>query len=198
MMDATALISAIVGESLHVKSKFFSENSARLAAAAETIAGGLRHGGKVLLFGNGGSAADAQHIATEMVGRFAAERAPLPAISLCTDTSLLTALANDYGVESMFSRQILALGRPGDIAIAISTSGNSKNVLEGLDAARKQNIYTIGLSGETGGQMRNRVDILFCVPSRSTARIQEAHIMIGHVVCDLIERMMFPESDFQD
>jgi len=187
------IIRDLVADSLRVKTQFFDANADKLVEVAAGISRNFTNGGKMLLFGNGGSAADAQHIATELVGRFVAERAPLPAMSLSTDTSLLTAVSNDCGFESIFARQILALGRAGDTAIAISTSGNSPNVIRGIQTARSQGLFIIGLSGETGGQMNGMVDVLFCVPSRNTPRIQEAHIMIGHIICELVERQMFPD-----
>jgi D-sedoheptulose 7-phosphate isomerase len=155
-------------------------------------------GRKILLFGNGGSAADAQHIAAEFVGRFLPDRLPLPAISLATDTSVLTALGNDYGYNAVFSRQIQALGNPEDIAIAISTSGNSPSILEALDVARAKRLFTIGFTGEDGGKMIGRSDVLFRVPSRMTPRIQETHLTLGHVLCELIDRELFPEAYPQD
>jgi D-sedoheptulose 7-phosphate isomerase len=150
------------------------------------------------LFGNGGSAADAQHIAAEFVGRFIPDRVPLPALSLATDTSALTALGNDYGYNTVFSRQVEALGNAGDVAIGISTSGNSPNVLEAVDAARKKGLFTIGFTGSDGGKMKGRTDVLFCVPTRMTPRIQETHITLGHVLCELIDRELFPDAYPQD
>ena len=193
MKDAAQLIDHFVAESLHVKSHFFEENKDRIAHVAETIGHGLRNGRKVLLFGNGGSAADAQHLAAEFVGRFGSDRSPLAAISLSTDTSVLTALGNDYGYDKVFSRQIAALGHAGDIAIAISTSGNSPSVIEAADMARSKGLFTVGFTGETGGKMKDRVEVLFRVPSRKTPRIQETHILLGHILCELIDRELFPE-----
>jgi len=155
--------------------------------AGERMAERLRGGGRLLVFGNGGSAAQAQHIASELVGRFQCDRRPLPAIALTTDTSALTSIGNDYGFEEIFARQIRALGRPGDVALAISTSGESPNVLRALDAARERQMHTIGLTGRTGGKLRERVDLCLCVPSDSTPRIQEAHLVISHILCHLIE-----------
>ena len=154
----------------------------------------MRDGAKVLFFGNGGSAADAQHLAAEFVGRFIPDRAALPAISLTTDSSVLTAIGNDYGYDHVFSRQIEALANDGDVAIAISTSGNSPNILLGIDAARERGLYTLGLTGESGGKMLDRVDVLFRVPSCITPRIQETHILLGHILCELIDRSLFPEA----
>ena len=147
----------------------------------------LRHGGKLLLFGNGGSAADAQHIAAELVVRYKANRAAISAIALTTDTSTLTACANDLGFDQLFARQIEALGRPGDVAIGISTSGKSPNVLNGLRQARSRGIRTIGLCGGNGGHMGPLCDVLIVVPSTVTARIQEMHITIGHMLCVAVE-----------
>jgi D-sedoheptulose 7-phosphate isomerase len=155
--------------------------------ACELLAERIRSGGCVMAFGNGGSAAQAQHIASELVGRFQHDRRPLAAIALTTDTSALTSVGNDYGFEEIFARQVRALARPGDVVLAISTSGNSANVLRALDAAREKNVSTIGLTGRDGGRMRERVDLCLCVPSDSTPRIQEAHLVISHILCLLIE-----------
>ncbi len=165
-----------------------------IVQATEAIWGCFRRGGKILLFGNGGSAADAQHIAAEFVGRFIRERIPLPAIALTTDTSILTAIANDYGFEQVFARQVEALGKPGDVAIAISTSGNSPNVLEGVRAANAQGLTSVGLAGGDGGRLAGIVDVSIVVPSTNTARIQECHITIGHLFCEIVERLLFAES----
>src|SRR5262249_12147396 len=156
MKNATELIDGFVAESLRVKAQFFQENKKRIVQTAEIIAHGLRGDRKVLLCGNGGSAADAQHLAAEMVGRFGPDRAALSAISLSTDTSILTAVGNDYGYEKVFSRQIEALGQPGDTAIGISTSGKSPSVLEALDVARNKGLFTVGFTGETGGKKKGR------------------------------------------
>jgi len=198
MKDSKRLIEHFVAESVRVKSEFFQNNATLIAETAEKMAQALKEGRKVLLFGNGGSAADAQHIAAEFVGRFIPDRIPVPALSLATDSSALTALGNDYGYETVFSRQIQALGNAGDIAIGISTSGNSPNVLKALDVARSKSLLTIGFTGEDGGKMNGRADILFRVPSRMTPRIQETHITLGHVLCELIDRDMFPEAYPQD
>ena len=153
---------------LRIKAQFFQENKEKIGRTAETIAQGLRNGRKLLFFGNGGSAADSQHLAAEMVGRLGPDRAPLAAIALSTDTSILTAVGNDYGYEKVFARQIEALGHPGDTAIAISTSGNSPSILEALHVARNKGLFTIGFTGETGGKMLDRAEVLFRVPSRVT------------------------------
>jgi D-sedoheptulose 7-phosphate isomerase len=177
-----------------VKTAFFKTNAEKIAQAASSLSEAFRQGRKVLLFGNGGSAADAQHIAAEFVGRFVPDRRPLPAISLATDTSALTALGNDYGYNVVFSRQVEALGVSGDVAIGISTSGNSPNVLEALDAARAKGLLTIGFAGQTGGKMNDHADILFCVPSTATPRIQETHLTLAHILCELVDRELFPEA----
>ena len=158
-----------------------------LEAMALAMTATLRCGGKILWCGNGGSAADAQHLAAEMVGRFRRERRPLPAIALTTDTSILTALANDYGFESVFSRQVEALGNPGDLLVGISTSGNSRNVIAALQAARSHGLATVAFTGAGGGNFAALADLFFAVASIDTARIQEAHILAGHMLCDWIE-----------
>jgi len=149
--------------------------------------------GKILIFGNGGSAADAQHLAAELVNRFKKERAPMPAIALTTDTSILTAIANDYDFSEVFSKQILALGKKGDIALGISTSGKSSNVIEALKVAKKLGLYTIGLSGGDGGLMRDFCDYLILVPSRETPRIQEGHLLFLHIFSELLEELIFQD-----
>ena len=153
----------------------------------EACATSVRSGGKILFFGNGGSAADAQHLATELSVRYVKNRAPIPALALTTDTSALTAIGNDLGFDALFARQVEALGRPGDVAIGISTSGTSANILNGLKAARDKKLVTIGLSGRDGGKMAPLCDILLVVPSHTTARIQEMHIMLGQMLCGAIE-----------
>ena len=159
----------------------------RIVDAATLITECLRRGGKLLFFGNGGSAADAQHLAAEFVGRFQIERQPFPAIALTTDSSILTAVGNDYGFDQIFTRQVKALGRPGDVAIGISTSGNSPNVTGAIKQAAKQDLKTIGLSGKDGGSLANCVDISITVASTNAARVQECHITIGHILCELVE-----------
>lgn len=152
--------------------------------AAETVAGG----GKLLFFGNGGSAADAQHLAAELTGRYARDRAPIAALALTTDSSALTAIGNDYGFEALFERQLRALGRPGDLAIGISTSGRSPNVVRGLRAARELGLSAAAFAGNDGGLLQEVADPLLIVPSASTARIQEMHILLGHMLCAALER----------
>lgn len=151
----------------------------------------LAAGGKLLLFGNGGSAADAQHIAAELVGRFKRERKGLPAIALTVNTSTLTAIANDYDFESVFARQVEALGSPGDLAIALSTTGNSPNVLRGIEAANSAGLITIGLTGRTGGGLRSRVRYGLHVPSDNAPCVQEAHMLVGHLLCEYVEESIF-------
>ena len=198
MKSSTDLIEKLAADSVRVKTAFFKDNAPQIAKAATSVAAAFRQGRKVLLFGNGGSAADAQHIAAEFVGRFIPDRRPLPAISLATDTSALTALGNDYGYNTVFSRQVEALGVSGDVAIGISTSGNSPNVIEALDAARAKGLLTIGFTGEGGGKMPGHADILFCVPSRVIPRIQEAHLTLSHILCELVDRELFPEAWAKD
>ena len=156
--------------------------------ASDLIARAFTSGNKLMLCGNGGSAADCQHIAAEMTGRFIKDRMPLPAIALTTDTSALTCIANDYSFEDIFARQIGALGRSEDVLIAISTSGNSGNVIQAMHVAKEIGIKVIALSGRDGGQMKSLADLLILVPSKTTARIQEAHIFIGHMICGLVEK----------
>jgi len=165
-----------------------------IAHIAERCIESLNAGNKVLFAGNGGSAADCQHLAAELVGRFAYDRPGLPAIALTTDTSILTAVGNDYGFEQIFARQVQALGRPGDVLIGYSTSGNSANIIAAFDMANQLNITTVGMTGNKRGQMCDRSDYLVEVPSSVTARIQEAHIAIGHIICDLIEQTIFPKD----
>ena len=184
---ASARVAAALKDGAELRMKISRENGQIIVKAAMLIARCLQSGNKLLLFGNGGSAADAQHLAAEFVGRFVRERAGLPAIALTTDSSILTAVGNDYGFEQVFARQIQALGRPGDVAVAISTSGNSANVLEGVKEARKRNLKTIGLTGKDGGALAQQADVAITIPSTSTARIQECHIAIGHLFCELVD-----------
>jgi D-sedoheptulose 7-phosphate isomerase len=163
--------------------------------AAHLMIAALRKKKKILIFGNGGSAADSQHIAAELIGRFTKNRKALPAIALTTDTSILTSLANDFGFEHVFARQIEGLGNPGDVALALSTSGNSANVIAAVKQARKQNITTIALTGRNRGKLANLADLTLNVASDSTARIQECHITIAHILCEIIEKHLFPAND---
>lgn len=162
-----------------------------IAKVSELLVNSLEQGNKALLLGNGGSAADAQHIAAEFVGRFAFDRGPLAAIALSVNTSCITAIGNDYDFDLIFSRQIKALGRPGDVALGISTSGNSRNVIRAMSAARDMGLHTVGLTGSAGGTLKRNVDLCICVPSDETPRIQECHILIGHIISELVEETMF-------
>jgi D-sedoheptulose 7-phosphate isomerase len=190
--DTEAAIRELFRESAQVREVFLAEQTAALARAVDVVASSLDGGHKVLLFGNGGSAADAQHIAAELVGRFIGERRPLPAIALTTDTSALTAIANDYGYDQVFARQVVALGRAGDVAIALSTSGKSPSVLRAVEAARSLGMPTIGLTGGDGGALAGMVEVSLRVSASTlSCRIQETHILIGHVLCELVERRMF-------
>lgn len=171
-----------------------SEVVSNIATVSALLVDAFDQGNKVILFGNGGSAADAQHIAAEFVGRFAFDRPALPALALSVNTSCVTAIGNDYGFDLVFSRQIEALARPGDLAIGISTSGNSANVLQGLVTARKIGLATVALTGCAGGKLRNAVDYCICAPSNETPRIQECHILIGHIISELVEETIFHEQ----
>lgn len=161
-----------------------------VSSAVDMIYSSLSAGGQLLIAGNGGSAADAQHIAAELTGRFFRERQPFRAIALHANTSALTAVANDYGFETVFARELTAHARPGDVLLAISTSGNSQNILRAIKAARQCKVVVIGLTGESGGQMRTACDLCLCVPSTSTPRIQEMHITIGHTICEVLEERL--------
>lgn len=167
---------------------------AEIEAVAELIVKTYRSGGKVLIAGNGGSAADSQHIAAELVSRFSMERSALPAMALTTDTSIMTAISNDYGYDSLFSRQLEASARPGDVFLAISTSGNSPNILRALASARELGVISVGMTGATGGQMAALCGHCLRVPATATPRIQEAHATIGHILCASTERAMFADD----
>jgi D-sedoheptulose 7-phosphate isomerase len=180
-------IDDVVGESLDVKRRFFTDHADRLVALADRIAARVRNGGQVLVFGNGGSAADAQHFAGELVGRFTKEGPPIPALALTTDSSIMTAVGNDYGYEHIFKRQMEAHGRPTDVAVGISTSGNSKNVLEAMQVAKSRGLLTVAMTGEGGGKLGALVDELYAAPSKSTPRIQEVHHLMNHILCELLE-----------
>ena len=186
----------LIDASIATKQSLLSSPDVALTVAkvSQILVNGLMQGNKVLLFGNGGSAADAQHIAAELVGRFAFDRPALPALALSVNSSCVTAIGNDYGFDRVFSRQLEALARPGDIAIGISTSGNSPNVLHAMLAGKKMGLHTIALTGHNGGKLRNSVDHCICVPSSETPRIQECHILIGHIISELVEREIFHEE----
>jgi len=183
-----------VAESISLKQRVAAEQGDAVVAAARRLAEVLQAGGKILLFGNGGSAADAQHLAAEFVNRFQVERPPLAALALTTDTSILTAVGNDYDFLQIFAKQVRALGRPGDLAWGISTSGNSPNVVEGLKVARELGLATLALSGRDGGPVAAAAELALVVPSRNTPRIQEVQITIGHVLCDLVDFILYPEK----
>ena len=180
-----------IKESIRVKRTILESLVPQIKELAEAVIQAYRAKKKVILFGNGGSAADAQHIACEWVGRFEKERRALPALALSTNTSTLTAIGNDYGYEASFARQVEAFVEEGDIVIGISTSGDAPNVLEGLKVAQEKEAKTVGLSGKEGGRLKSLVDLCLIVPSNSTPRIQEAHITIGHIICGIVERELF-------
>lgn len=182
-----AFVVTAFADSARVKQQFAHDHVDRIVQVAMLIAKAFQNGNKVLLFGNGGSSTDAAHIAAEFVGRYQRERMPLPAIALATDIAAITCIANDYGYEELFARQVRAHGRQGDIAIGISTSGNSPNVLKGVEAARDRGLTTIAWTGANGGKLAGLVDYPFIVPSTVTSRIQESHITLGHVLCELVE-----------
>ncbi len=177
-----------IERSIEIHSQLISACLPAMTAAADALLLAFRTGHKALFFGNGGSAADAQHLAAEFLGRYLRDRTPLPALALHANTSALTAIANDYGYEHVFSRQLQALAAPGDVAIGISTSGNSPSVVEALICARQLGLHTIGLTGSSGGRLRGLVDTLIAVPSEETPRIQECHILVGHALCDEVEQ----------
>ena len=182
-------INSIWNEHLEVAKKL-QELSSGVSQAVEIISSSLASGGQLLIAGNGGSAADAQHIAAELTGRFQRERKPLPALALHGNTSALTAIGNDYGFEFVFARELSAHARRGDVLLAISTSGNSPNILRAIEAARRINVSVIGLTGRTGGKMKDLCDLCLCVASASTPRIQEMHITIAHTICELLEERL--------
>jgi D-sedoheptulose 7-phosphate isomerase len=186
-------IRAMAEEGIATKQNFFSESTSDVARAALMIVESMRAGGKLLIFGNGGSAADAQHIAAELAFKMGRERTALAALALTTDTSILTAISNDRSFNYIFARQLQALGRKGDIALAISTSGNSPNIIEAVKEARLMEIETIGLLGAGGGEVRGLVDLALIVPHHDTPRIQEVHIAISHIICQLVEDELCPK-----
>ncbi|MFH1128745.1 MAG: D-sedoheptulose 7-phosphate isomerase [Candidatus Omnitrophota bacterium] len=187
-------IQDILLESIQVKEEILRSGIGQIKEIVELLIECLRKGGKVILFGNGGSAADAQHIAAEFIGRFKKDRSALAALALTTNTSVLTSLANDYGYEVIFAKQIEALGQKNDIVIAISTSGKAKNVSLGIKQAKKIGLKTVALTGGDGGELAKLADVSFLVPSMVTARIQEAHITIGHIICELVEQTLCQEQ----
>ncbi len=196
MTDA-GMVEGILKESIRAKEDFLADGGtvSGINRAAETLIGCYRRGGKVIVFGNGGSAADSQHMAAELVGRFERERKALPCVALSANASSLTAIGNDYGFDKVFSRQIEALIRPGDVAVAISTSGNSPNVIEGARAAKKNNVPVIALAGRDGGILAGMADVPIVVKHQNTARIQEVHILIIHILCKLTEDALGRDDD---
>ena len=183
------LIAKDIQDSIQVKQALLKTHLELIEQAALRITQCLKAGHKVLFFGNGGSASDSQHMAAELVGRYEKERRGLASIALTTDTSILTAVGNDYGFERIFERQVEALGTQGDVAFGLSTSGNSKNVLLAITRAKSMGLVTIGLSGRNGGELKSKVDLSIVVPSEKTARIQESHIMIGHIICERVDEL---------
>lgn len=187
----------IFKESSRLKEEFVNENLTGVVRVIEALTGALKAGNKILLFGNGGSAADAQHIAGEFVNRFMIERPPLPAIALSTDTSVITSIGNDYDFSEIFSKQIRAIGQPGDVAWGISTSGKSPNVIKALETAKKIGMATIGFTGKDGGDIARLVDYSLNVSSNSTPRVQEVHITLAHVICEMIDYKLFQRTDIK-
>jgi D-sedoheptulose 7-phosphate isomerase len=178
-------------ESSEVKTRFLKENLPKLLEAVKLISYTFELGNKLFFFGNGGSAADAQHLAAEFVNRYVIDRPPLPAIALTTDTSILTSVSNDFAFNEIFSKQLRALGKEGDVAFGISTSGNSSNVMKAFEVAKEMGMRTVALTGNDGGSLSKIADLSLIVPSSSTPRIQEAHILIGHILCEMVEHSLF-------
>ncbi len=193
-MSLDARFRQAFAESIELKRRVLEGQGTLVAEAARMLAGVFQAGGRVLIFGNGGSAADAQHLAAEFVNRFQVERPPLAGLALTTDTSILTAVGNDYDFREIFAKQVRALGKPGDLAWGISTSGNSPNVAAALITARELGLKTLALSGGDGGPVAAAAEKALVVPSRNTPRIQEVHITLGHVLCDLVDYLLFPEK----
>lgn len=192
------IVKDILNESLKVKEDFINNNITEIILVAEKIVKAFTNDRKIMLCGNGGSAADAQHIAAEFVNRFEFERPPLPAIALTTDSSIITSIGNDYSFNDIFSKQIKAIGVEDDILMAMSTSGNSLNILSAAKAARDMGIYVVGLTGNDGGNLKGLVDSCLIVNSTSTARIQESHILAGHIICKLVDYILFQKDIPED
>jgi D-sedoheptulose 7-phosphate isomerase len=184
----------IFEDSAQVKVRFAKEHAEKIVEVVQLIAQAFREGKKVLIFGNGGSASDASHIAGEFVNRFLMERPPLPAIALNTDVAVLTSISNDYDYSQVFSKQLTALGHEGDVVIGISTSGNSSNVIKAIEAAKKNGMKTVVLTGGSGGRLANMADYTFIVPTKHTPRIQETHITLGHTICQMVDEELFGNS----
>jgi len=187
------IILEILADSIQTKRECVEKSIASILKGADMLTQCIRSGGKILIFGNGGSAADAQHLAAEFVNRFQIERPPLAAIALTTDTSVLTSIGNDYDFNAVFSKQVAALGKPGDIAWGFSTSGNSPNVVNAIKASGQNGLSTIGMTGR-GGELAGCADLVFSVEADVTARIQETHITLGHILCELVDRTLFPQK----
>jgi D-sedoheptulose 7-phosphate isomerase len=191
----TELVVARIEESVAAKQALLDGDIAgQTAEVAGVLVRSLRDGGKVLLFGNGGSAADATHLAAEFVGRFLYDRGPLPALSLTDNGSSLSAIGNDYGYEDVFSRQVAAYGQAGDVAVGLTTSGNSPNVVAGLLMARDLGLATVALTGASGGDVWDAAELCLCMPATETARVQECHLLVGHILCELVEQAIFPTA----
>jgi D-sedoheptulose 7-phosphate isomerase len=188
------LIKSYIKENIEIKRKILENQVVDISKIVEKFIDCLKSGNKILICGNGGSAADSQHFAAELIGRYKLERRSLPAISLTTDTSILTAIGNDYGYDKVFSRQVEGLGEKGDILIGISTSGNSQNILEAYDVAKSKGVTCIGLLGNSGGKLKELSDLEFTVPSDNTPRIQETHILVIHTICEIMENKLFGEN----
>jgi D-sedoheptulose 7-phosphate isomerase len=184
----TDIIRRNIERSIQVHGELINECLPALAAASDALVSAYRAGHKAIFFGNGGSAADAQHLAAEFLGRYLCERGPLPALALNANSSAVTAISNDYGYEQVFARQLQALAASGDVAVGISTSGNSPSVIQALMCARRKGLFTIALTGHSGGLLNGLVDVLIAVPSEETPRIQECHILVGHALCDAVEQ----------
>jgi D-sedoheptulose 7-phosphate isomerase len=188
-----ALLRDRIRRSIELKEALLNDDSFHglVTQVAMRIVNSLGLGGKVFFFGNGGSAADAQHLAAEFTGRFLKERRALPALALSVNSSSLTAIGNDYGFDLVFARQLEALGKEGDVAVGLSTSGNSPNVIRALEAAKSKSIFSVALTGKSGGKLKNTADCTICIPSEETPRIQECHILTGHLICEMVEEVLF-------
>jgi len=199
-MEYDNLIVKRLKESVDVKNQVAEDPELLgvITKIAKLIIEAYRNGKKVILFGNGGSATDAQHITAELVGKYYVDRDPLPAVALTTNTSSLTAIGNDYSFDIVFTRQLKALGQKGDVVIGISTSGNSENVIQAFKVAREMGLITVGFTGKSGGKLRSVADHCLCIPSDDTPRIQEGHITIGHIICEIVERELFCSGASKD
>lgn len=194
MSEVTKRILEHAAAGADLRTRFFAEHADLVADTARMMAARLAGGGKILFCGNGGSAADAQHLAAEFVNRFMLDRPPLPAIALTTDSSILTSIGNDFGYDQVFAKQVQALGNPEDILVGISTSGNSENIVKAFEVARENSVITLGLTGRDGGKLAELSDILINVPENSTALVQEIHITVGHLLCGLVDYYLFENA----